>query len=247
MRSWKVEWQWRKHDKWDVNGDDKPKRIGFKRWKMSRPVQAGRGNALYSLDQAADVRFGHLTFWVERVVMRFSQKIWKGYEAADDLLSLHSVRQPSPAPSEELYYYDTSRPTASQRFYERLRKAGNANIYRNPLREMPTVPSSDSVEIILDNSRGTPISGDHDDDTFATIDGPLDSGDLDKQDAYDEAICELDLTQVDGEEEPDLPPLPPASPPPDRKEYPSTYLRLMDMMHEHRQTRRRTSEEILID
>ncbi|KAG6152084.1 hypothetical protein E4U51_000509, partial [Claviceps purpurea] len=100
-------------------------------------------------------------------------------------------------PSEELYYYDTSRPTASQRFYERLRKAGNANIYRNPLREMPTVPSSDSVEIILDNSRGTPISGDHDDDTFATIDGPLDSGDLDKQDAYDEAICELDLTQVD--------------------------------------------------
>ncbi|KAG6311492.1 hypothetical protein E4U22_002637 [Claviceps purpurea] len=189
---------------------------------MSRPVQAGRGNALYSLDQAADVRFGHLTFWVERVVMRFSQKIWKGYEAADDLLSLHSVRQPSPAPSEELYYYDTSRPTASQRFYERLRKAGNANIYRNPLREMPTVPSN------------------HDDDTFATIDGPLDSGDLDKQDAYDEAICELDLTQVDGEEEPDLPPLPPASPPPDRKEYPSTYHRLMDMMHEHRQKRRRT-------
>ncbi|KAG6046662.1 hypothetical protein E4U17_007817 [Claviceps sp. LM77 group G4] len=128
------------------------------------------------------------------------------------------------APSEKLYYYDTSRPAASRRFYERHRKAGNANIYRNPLREMPTIPSSDSLEIILDNSRGTPISDDHD-DTFAAIDGPLDSGDLDKQDAYDEAICELDIAQVDDGEEPDLPPLPPTPPPPlDRKEYPSTYL-----------------------
>ncbi|KAG6301025.1 hypothetical protein E4U09_006040, partial [Claviceps aff. purpurea] len=196
---WKVEW--RKHDKWDVNGDGKPKRIGFKRWK-----------------------------------------IWKGYEAADDVLSLHSEREPSPAPSEELYYYDTSLPAASQRFYERLRKAGRANIYRNPLREMPTVPSSDSVEIILDNSRGTPISEDHDDDTFPAIDEPLDSGDLDKQDAYDEAIGELHLTQVDDGEEPDLPPLPPKSPPPlDRKEYPSMYHRLMDMMDDHRQKRRRTT------
>ncbi|KAG5972448.1 hypothetical protein E4U58_006556 [Claviceps cyperi] len=74
------------------------------------------------------------------------------------------------------------------------------------------------------------------------MDGPLDSGDLDEQDAYDEAICELDLTQVGDEEEPDLPPLPPASPPPlDRKEYPSTYHRLMDTMHDHRQKRRRTT------
>lgn len=71
----KLKVEWRKHGKWDVNGGGKPKRIGFKRWK-----------------------------------------IWKGYEAADDVLSLHSVRQPSPAPSEELYYYDTSRPAASQRF-----------------------------------------------------------------------------------------------------------------------------------
>ncbi|KAG6118973.1 hypothetical protein E4U13_008073 [Claviceps humidiphila] len=107
---------------------------------------------------------------------------------------------------------------------------------------MPTVPSSDSVEIIPDNSRGTPISEDHDDDTFAAIDEPLDSGDLDKQDAYDEAIGELDLTQVDDGEEPDLPPLPPKSPPPlDRKEYPSMYHRLMDMMDDHRQKRRRTT------
>ncbi|KAG6018547.1 hypothetical protein E4U19_000245, partial [Claviceps sp. Clav32 group G5] len=51
------------------------------------------------------------------------------------------------------------------------------------------------------------------------------------QDAYDEAICELDLTQLDDEEEPDLAPLPPKPPPPlDRKEYPSTYHRLMDIM-----------------
>ncbi|KAG6024152.1 hypothetical protein E4U19_003897 [Claviceps sp. Clav32 group G5] len=105
-----------------------------------------------------------------------------------------------------------------------------------------TQPSSDSVEIILDNSRGTPISEDHDDDTSAAIDEPLDSGDLDKQDAYDEAIGALDLTQVDDEEEPDLPPLPPKSPPPlDRKEYPSTYHRLMDIMDDHGQKRRRTT------
>ncbi|KAG6019726.1 hypothetical protein E4U40_006741 [Claviceps sp. LM458 group G5] len=107
---------------------------------------------------------------------------------------------------------------------------------------MPTIPSSDSLEIIFDNSRGTPISEGHDDDTFAAIDGPFDSGDLDKQDAYDEAICELDLTHVDDEEEPDLPPLPPKPPPPlDRKKYPSTYHRLMDIMHDHRQKRRRTT------
>ncbi|KAG5930814.1 hypothetical protein E4U60_006797 [Claviceps pazoutovae] len=43
-------------------------------WKLSRPARAGSGNALYNLDQAADVQLGHLTFWVERVVMRFSQK-----------------------------------------------------------------------------------------------------------------------------------------------------------------------------
>ncbi|KAG6092325.1 hypothetical protein E4U14_000767 [Claviceps sp. LM454 group G7] len=183
----KLKIEWRKHDKWDVNGDGKPKRIGFKR-----------------------------------------RKIWKGYEAADDVLSLHSEREPSPAPSEELYYYDTSRFAASQRFYERL--------------QMPTVPSSDSVEIILDNSRGTPISEDHDDDTFPAIDEPLDSGDLDKQHAYDEALGELDLTQVDDGEEPDLPLLPPKSPPPlDRKEYPSMYHRLMDIMDDHRQKRRRTT------
>ncbi|KAG6052796.1 hypothetical protein E4U32_008088, partial [Claviceps aff. humidiphila group G2b] len=125
----------------------------------------------------------------------------------------------SPAPSEELYYYDTSRPAASQRFYERLRKAGRTNIYRKFATRCETcrrylLPSSDSVEIILDNLRGTPISEDHDDDTFAAIDEPLDSGDLDKQDAYDEAVGELHLTQVDDGEEPDLPPLPPKSPPP---------------------------------
>ncbi|KAG6018705.1 hypothetical protein E4U19_008126, partial [Claviceps sp. Clav32 group G5] len=62
------------------------------------------------------------------------------------------------------------------------------------------------------------------------------------QDAYDEAIGALDLTQVDDEEEPDLLPLPPKPPPPlDRKEYPSTYHRLMDIMDDHRQKRRRTT------
>ncbi|KAG6284153.1 hypothetical protein E4U09_008215 [Claviceps aff. purpurea] len=105
-----------------------------------------------------------------------------------------------------------------------------------------TIPSSDSVEIILEHSRGTPISEDHDDDIFAAIDEPLDTSDLDKQDACDEAIGELDLTQADDEEELDLPPLPPKSPPPlDRKEYPSIYHRLMDIMDDHREKRRRTT------
>ncbi|KAG6110926.1 hypothetical protein E4U14_002638 [Claviceps sp. LM454 group G7] len=104
------------------------------------------------------------------------------------------------------------RKGAQQRFYERLRVARNA-MYRNPLRELPTIPSSDSVQT-LDKSRGTPIGEDHDNDIFAAIRGPLDSGDFDEQDVNDEAICELDLTpQVHSEEEPDLPPVPPSSPP----------------------------------
>ncbi|KAG6025920.1 hypothetical protein E4U19_002874 [Claviceps sp. Clav32 group G5] len=93
----------------------------------------------------------------------------------------------------------------------------------------------------LDNSRSTPIGEGHDDETSAAIHGHLDSGDFDEQYANDEAICELDLTQVHSEEERDLPPLPPASPSLGRKEYPSTYHRLMDMMHDHRQKRRRTT------
>ncbi|KAG6021294.1 hypothetical protein E4U40_005390, partial [Claviceps sp. LM458 group G5] len=94
--------------------------------------------------------------------------------------------------------------TAQERFYERLRVASNANVYRNPLREMPTIPSSDSVQITLDNSRGTPIGEDHDNDTFAAIHGPLDSGDFDEQYTNDEAIYELDLTRVHSEEKPGL-------------------------------------------
>ncbi|KAG5950697.1 hypothetical protein E4U58_001498 [Claviceps cyperi] len=129
---------------------------------------------------------------------------------------------------------------AHQRVLRQHIRDGNLHFNHSDL--IARVPSSDSVEITLDNARGTPISEDHDNDTFAAIDGPLDSGDLDEQDAYDEAICELDLTQVNDEEEPDLPPLSPASPPPlDRKEYPSTYHRLMDIMHDHRQKRWRTT------
>ncbi|KAG5957609.1 hypothetical protein E4U58_005760 [Claviceps cyperi] len=106
------------------------------------------------------------------------------------------------------------------------------------LREMPTIPSSDGVEITLDNSRGTPIGEDHDDDTFAAIHGPLDTGDFDDQDAN---FVNFILHQVHSQEEPDLPPLPPPSPPLDRKKYPSTLQRLMDMMHDHEQKRRRTT------
>lgn len=59
---------------------------------------------------------------------------------------------------------------------------------------MPTIPSSLSAEIKLDNSRDTPIGEDHDIDIFSVIHEPLDSGDFDEQDANDEAICELVLT-----------------------------------------------------
>ncbi|KAG6053333.1 hypothetical protein E4U32_007692 [Claviceps aff. humidiphila group G2b] len=76
-----------------------------------------------------------------------------------------------------------------------------------------TIAATWEGEFILDNSQGTPIGEGHDDDIFAAIHGHLDSGDFDEQDANDEAICELDLTQAHSEEEPDLPPLPPASPP----------------------------------
>ncbi|KAG6067643.1 hypothetical protein E4U32_003235 [Claviceps aff. humidiphila group G2b] len=100
---------------------------------------------------------------------------------------------------------------------EKLKEGGNMTtsnaMYRNPLLELPMIPSSDSVQT-LDKSRGTPIGEGHDKDIFAAIHGPLDSGDFDEQDVNDEAICELDLTpQVHSEEEPDLPPVPPSSPP----------------------------------
>ncbi|KAG5987597.1 hypothetical protein E4U52_007427 [Claviceps spartinae] len=82
-----------------------------------------------------------------------------------------------------------------------------------------TIAATWEGEFILDNSQGAPIGEGHDDDIFAAIHGHLDSGDFDEQDANDEAICELDLTQVHSEEEPDLPPLPPASPPVGRRAY----------------------------
>ncbi|KAG5962487.1 hypothetical protein E4U57_006985 [Claviceps arundinis] len=107
-----------------------------------------------------------------------------------------------------------------------------------------TIAATWEGEFILDSSRGTPIGVGHDDDIFAAIHGHLDSGDFDEQHANDEAICELylrhkftvkrSLTCLFSLLRRRLSPV-------SRQEYPSTYHRLMDMMHDHRQKRRRAT------
>ncbi|KAG6077555.1 hypothetical protein E4U15_004648 [Claviceps sp. LM218 group G6] len=178
-----------------------------KRGKQTRP--AAEGGFFSSID-SLNIKGSIIASAEEEneAELRRQHREWKRLKKQED----EKLKQLKRQEDEKLKAKWRKHDNAQQRFYERLRVARNA-MYRNPLRELPTIPSSDSVQT-LDKSRGTPIGEDHDNDIFAAIRGPLDSGDFDEQDVNDEAICELDLTpQVHSEEEPDLPPVPPSSPP----------------------------------
>jgi hypothetical protein len=141
-------------------------------------------------------------------------KEWKNKDIQDDVITIAPAsREASPATPGNGFYYDTSGSSAQQRFYERLRGATAAGVYRSPLQDMPALPSSDGVEFKLSNTQE---------------DGLLENlvtGESDDSDFNEEVIEVVDLTQ----EEPNLPPLPP--PPVEfERNFSSTYHRIMDTL-----------------
>ncbi|KAL9572124.1 hypothetical protein ACKAV7_003841 [Fusarium commune] len=80
-------------------------------------------------------------------------KKWKQLDIADEIIYIPPPsREASPNPQEG-FFYDTSGSAQQKRFYERLRDATAAGFYRSPLQDIPAVPSSDGVEILLGNSQ----------------------------------------------------------------------------------------------
>ncbi|KAL6406012.1 hypothetical protein AUP68_10570 [Ilyonectria robusta] len=143
---------------------------------------------------------------------------WSGKKRDDDVISIPGLSpRASPTPEQRSWYYDTTRPAAYQRFYERLRDATAACAYRSPLQEMPFPLSSDGVDFRIGN-----VQEDH------TNNNNLITGDTDESDNDEDGIPMLDLTQ-EGIEEPELPPLPPPSPTP--ATFTSKYYRLMSILH----------------
>lgn len=142
---------------------------------------------------------------------------WSGKKRDDDVIS---IPDPSPRASptpEESWYYDTTPSAASHRFYERLREATRAGVYRSPLQEMPFPLSSDGVEFRISNTQDEPSTN-----------NDIITGDTDESDDDEDGIATLDLTQ-EAIEEPELPPLPQPSPTHDT--FTSTYHRIMGILH----------------
>ncbi|KAL5592570.1 hypothetical protein FOBRF1_013596 [Fusarium oxysporum] len=82
---------------------------------------------------------------------------WKQLDIVDEILVIPPSREASPTPQEG-FFYDTSGSAQQKRFHERLRDASAAGFYRSPLQDMPALPSSDGVEIMLGNSQRDPIA-----------------------------------------------------------------------------------------
>ncbi|KAG7403079.1 hypothetical protein Forpi1262_v018841 [Fusarium oxysporum f. sp. raphani] len=121
-------------------------------------------------------------------------KKWKQLDIVDEILVIPPPsRGASPTPQEG-FFYDTTGSAQQKRFHERLRDASAAGFYRSPLQDMPALPSSDSVEVMLGNSQRDPA---RDSLTF---------GDSDDSEIDEESPDFVDLSQ--DIEEPELPPLP---------------------------------------
>ncbi|PNP54409.1 hypothetical protein FNYG_15637 [Fusarium nygamai] len=148
-------------------------------------------------------------------------KKWKQLDIVDEILVIPPPsRGASPTP-EEGFFYDTSDSAQQKRFYERLRDATAAGFYRSPLQDVPALPSSDSVEVMLGNSQRDPA---RDSLTF---------GDSDDSKIDEESPDFVDLSQ--DIEEPELPPLP-APLPSFETDFSSTYHRIMNTLHPQRHT-----------
>ncbi|KAK2668023.1 hypothetical protein RAB80_015402 [Fusarium oxysporum f. sp. vasinfectum] len=148
-------------------------------------------------------------------------KKWKQLDIVDEILVIPPPsREASPTPQEG-FFYDTSGSAQQKRFHERLRDASAAGFYRSPLQDMPALPSSDGVEIMLGNSQRDPV---RDSLTF---------GDSDDSEIDEEGPDFVDLSQ--DIEEPELPPLP-APLPSFETNFSSTYHRIMNTLHPQRHT-----------
>ncbi|WKT53949.1 hypothetical protein QSH57_004533 [Fusarium oxysporum f. sp. vasinfectum] len=143
-------------------------------------------------------------------------KKWKQLDIVDEILVIPPPsREASPTPQEG-FFYDTSGSAQQKRFHERLRDASAAGFYRSPLQDMPALPSSDGVEIMLGNSQRDPV---RDSLTF---------GDSDDSEIDEEGPDFVDLSQ--DIEEPELPPLPDPLPSFETN-FSSTYHRIMNTLH----------------
>ncbi|KAG5759556.1 hypothetical protein H9Q72_012324 [Fusarium xylarioides] len=129
-------------------------------------------------------------------------------------------QESSPTPQEG-FFYDTSGSAQQKRFYERLRDASAAGLYRSPLQDMPAPPSSDGVEITLGNSQRDPV---RDSLTF---------GDSDDSEVDEDSFEFVDLSKDC--EEPELPPLPDPIPSLETN-FSSRYHRIMNTLHPQRHT-----------
>jgi hypothetical protein len=148
-------------------------------------------------------------------------KKWKQLDIVDEILVIPPPsRGASPTPQEG-FFYDTSGSAQQKRFHERLRDASAAGFYRSPLQDMPALPSSDSVEVMLGNSQRDPA---RDSLTF---------GDSDDSEIDEESPDFVDLSQ--DIEELELPPLP-APLPSFEADFSSTYHRIMNTLHTQRHT-----------
>ncbi|KAJ4013674.1 hypothetical protein NW758_15343 [Fusarium oxysporum] len=148
-------------------------------------------------------------------------KKWKQLDIVDEILVIPPPsREASPTPQEG-FFYDTSGSAQQKRFHERLRDASAAGFYRSPLQDMPALPSSDGVEIMLGNSQRDPV---RDSLTF---------GDSDDSEIDEEGPDFVDLSQ--DIEEPELPPLPDPLPSFETN-FSSTYHRIMNTLHPQRHT-----------
>ncbi|TXC01946.1 hypothetical protein FocTR4_00008325 [Fusarium oxysporum f. sp. cubense] len=148
-------------------------------------------------------------------------KKWKQLDIVDEILVIPPPsREASPTPQEG-FFYDTSGSAQQKRFHERLRDASAAGFYRSPLQDMPALPSSDGVEIMLGDSQRDPV---RDSLTF---------GDSDDSEIDEEGPDFVDLSQ--DIEEPELPPLP-APLPSFETNFSSTYHRIMNTLHPQRHT-----------
>ncbi|EWY79733.1 hypothetical protein FOYG_17128 [Fusarium oxysporum NRRL 32931] len=157
-------------------------------------------------------------------------KKWKEIEATDDVISIPPVSRETSPTRTQGFFYNKSHSATQQRFYERLCEATAAGVYRRPLQDMPQLPSSDSVESKHSNSQSAPLN-----DNLTSVRDTLITGDSNDSSLDEEGVIIVGLTQ-DNDEEPELPPLLPPSPPHFHTNLSPTYNRIMNALYPQKHT-----------
>ncbi|EXL47807.1 hypothetical protein FOCG_10329 [Fusarium oxysporum f. sp. radicis-lycopersici 26381] len=121
-------------------------------------------------------------------------------------------------------------PSVQQKsFYKRLRDATAAGFYRSPLQDIPAVPLSDGVKILLGNSQPEAAY----DLQSQAARNSFTFGDSDDSEDDEEDPEFVDLSQ--DIQEPELPPLPPPLPS-FEQDFSSRYHRIMNILRPQRHT-----------